>query len=166
MKLQQPSCKKVREDPHLYCPNRANNIISVPKAPIGHNGPRSTRLAFDLMDLTTSCGATRPENVRSALLDQAQALDQHFQDPSDMYDDSENMLGNWFKGNSGKRKDMFLKIEFTSKDGAAAIGVASKHCKGACVQSLARMGVGKVGLHYYHRVDQKMPIEKTVEAIQ
>lgn len=40
-----------------------------------------------------------------------------------------------------------------------------ENCKACCDQSLERLGIKQIDLYYCHRVDQKTPIEKTVQAM-
>lgn len=101
---------------------------------------------------------------------------------ADRYNDSEDLLGKWFK-RTGKRNDIFLatKFGFTSEGlrGDAA------YVKEAAERSLSRLGVETIDLYYAHRyvwciftvcsvmfdvgstgrVDPKTPIEETVGAM-
>jgi aryl-alcohol dehydrogenase-like predicted oxidoreductase len=77
--------------------------MSLPTAPLGKNGPRVTRLGFGLMGLSVFYGTAKPDNERLALLDQAHSLGELFWDSSDMYGDSEDLIGTWFKANPDKR---------------------------------------------------------------
>lgn len=106
---------------------------------------------------------------------------------ADRYNDSEELLGKWFK-RTGKRNDIFLatKFGFTSEGlrGDAA------YVKEAAERSLSRLGVETIDLYYAHRylwciftvcsvmfdvgsfvscsmgrVDPKTPIEETVGAM-
>lgn len=45
------------------------------------------------------------------------------------------------------------------------IDSSPSHCKASIDNSLQRLGIQQVDLYYCHRVDQKTPIEKTVEAM-
>lgn len=49
--------------------------------------------------------------------------------------------------------------------GIRKIGSTPEYCKEACAKSLKRLGVEMIDLYYCHRVDRKMPIEKTVQAM-
>jgi aryl-alcohol dehydrogenase-like predicted oxidoreductase len=46
-----------------------------------------------------------------------------------------------------------------------AIDSTPEYCKKACAKSLQRLGIETIDLYYCHRVDQKTPIEKTIEAM-
>jgi aryl-alcohol dehydrogenase-like predicted oxidoreductase len=116
--------------------------------------------------LSVFYGAAKPDNERLALLDQAHALGEHFWDSSDLYGDNEDLLGKWFKANADKRNDVFLATKFAVRDNGTVIDSSPEHCKIACAQSLKRLGVDQIDLYYCHRVDQKTPIEKTVEAMK
>jgi aryl-alcohol dehydrogenase-like predicted oxidoreductase len=116
--------------------------------------------------LSVFYGAAKPDNERLALLDQAHVLGEHFWDSSDLYGDNEDLLGKWFKANADKRNDIFLATKFAVRDNGTVIDSSPEHCKIACAQSLKRLGVDQIDLYYCHRVDQKTPIEKTVEAMK
>lgn len=84
-----------------------------------------------------------------------------------MYGDSEELLGKWF-AKTGNRSKIFLATKFAiSSDPDGKLGIRSdpEYVKQACDKSLKRLGVETVDLYYCHRVDQKTPIEKTVEAM-
>ncbi|KAH4969046.1 hypothetical protein HBH70_071360 [Parastagonospora nodorum] len=139
--------------------------MTLPKAPLGANGPQVTRLGFGLMGLSVFYGAAKPDSERLALLDQAHALGELFWDSSDMYGDNEDLLGKWFAANPSKRSDIFLATKFAVKEGHV-IDSSPEYVKVACAQSLKRLGVDVIDLYYCHRVDQKTPIEKTVAAMK
>ncbi|KAF1921773.1 NADP-dependent oxidoreductase domain-containing protein [Ampelomyces quisqualis] len=138
--------------------------MSLPKAALGRNGPQVTRLGFGLMGLSAFYGAPKPDPERLALLDQAHALGEHFWDTSDLYGDNEDLLAKWFAANPSKRKDIFLATKFAVK-GLSSIDSSPEYAKEACANSLKRLGIKQIDLYYCHRVDQKTPIEKTVEAM-
>ncbi|KAH6639134.1 NADP-dependent oxidoreductase domain-containing protein [Boeremia exigua] len=139
--------------------------MSIPTAPLGRNGPQVTRLGFGLMGLSIAYGTLKPDSERLALLDQAYALGELSWDSSDLYGDNEDLLGKWFAANPSKRKDIFLATKFGISQGGAVVDSSPEYCLDACAKSLARLGVECIDLYYCHRVDQKTPIERTVEAM-
>ena len=84
--------------------------------------------------------------------------------------DSEELLGKWFK-RTGKRDSIFLATKFSYRfkepGNIATLSNDSspEWTKQACDISLKRLGVDTIDLYYCHRVDEKTPIEKTVEAM-
>jgi aryl-alcohol dehydrogenase-like predicted oxidoreductase len=139
--------------------------MSLPTASLGKNGPQVTRLGFGLMGLSTFYGPAKPDNERLALLDNAHSLGELFWDSSDMYGDSEDLIGKWFAANPSKRADIFLATKFAVKEGRV-IDSSPEYVKIACDKSLKRLGIKQIDLYYCHRVDQKTPIERTVEAMK
>ncbi|KAF2692170.1 aldo/keto reductase-like protein [Lentithecium fluviatile CBS 122367] len=142
--------------------------MSPPTAPLGKNGPQVQCLGFGLMGLSSFYGNVKPDNERLALLDKVYELGQLHWDSADMYGDSEDLLGKWFKANPDKRKDIFLATKFANKrgaDGSFSIDSSPEYAKAACAKSLQRLGLENVDLYYCHRLDQKTPIEKTIEAM-
>ncbi|KAF8754762.1 aldo kereductase [Rhizoctonia solani] len=67
-------------------------------------------------------------------------------DTSNIYGDSEELIGNWFK-RTGKRDQIFL---------------ATKCQKVLWEYSLKKLGVDVIDLYYIHRIDPKTPIEVTM----
>lgn len=66
-----------------------------------------------------------------------------FWDSADIYKDSEDLLGNWFKQNPGKRDDIFLATKFANyldADGNRHIDTSPEYVKKACDKSLSRLG--------------------------
>lgn len=103
-----------------------------------------------------------------AMLDKCYDLGEWHWDSADMYMDSEDLLGRWFKENPKKRKDIFLATKFANKmdaEGNRSIDSSPEYCKEACDKSLQRLGVDHIDLYYCHRLDGKTPIEHTVRAM-
>lgn len=71
--------------------------MSIPTAALGKNGPQVSRLGFGLMGLSVFYGAPKPDAERLAILDAAYEKGERFWDSSDLYGDSEVLLGKWFK---------------------------------------------------------------------
>ncbi|KAM0244417.1 hypothetical protein ACHAP5_006219 [Fusarium lateritium] len=141
----------------------------LPTRPLGHNGPQVPRLGLGLMGISAFYGPVKPEAERMALLDKAYELGETFWDTADMYGDSEELIGRWFGANPTKRKDIFLATKFANQtlaDGSFAIDSSPEYCKAAFARSLERLGVDQIDLYYCHRLDQKTPIEKTVQAMK
>jgi aryl-alcohol dehydrogenase-like predicted oxidoreductase len=120
------------------------------------------------MGLSTFYGSAKPDNERLALLDQAYEMGERFWDTADMYGDSEDLLGKWFKANPDKRQNIFLATKFANRlfaDGSRGVDSTPEYAKEACATSLKRLGLDNVDLYYCHRLDLKTPIEKTVQAM-
>ena len=73
---------------------------------LGKAGPEVPALGFGLMGLSIGCGDVLSDEVRFALLDRAYDLGVRFWDSADMYGDSEELVGKWFK-RSGNRDEVF-----------------------------------------------------------
>ena len=140
----------------------------LPTRPLGHNGPQVTALGFGAMGLSIAYGAPEADEQRMELLDRAYELGERFWDSADVYSDNEDLLGKWFT-RTGKRHDIFLATKFavvTKPDGSREVRSDPEYVKEACAKSLKRLGVDSIDLYYCHRVDQKTPIEKTVQAMK
>jgi len=119
------------------------------------------------MGLSAFYGKPEPDEVRFTVLDRAYELGQTNWDTADMYGDSEDLIGKWFK-RTGKRSEIFLATKFANKTlpgGGHAVDSSPEYCKEACAKSLERLGIDTIDLYYMHRTDRKTPIEKTIEAM-
>jgi aryl-alcohol dehydrogenase-like predicted oxidoreductase len=72
---------------------------------------------------------------------------------ADIYGDSEELLGKWFK-RTGKRNEIFLTTKFANKvlGGGGAkreIDSSPEYCKEACEKSLKRLGTDYIDLFYW-----------------
>lgn len=141
--------------------------LMAPTAPLGKNGPPIVRLGLGLAGLSGVYGNSISDSERLAFLDHAYATGLTFWDTADVYGDSEDLLGKWFRANPEKREQIFLATKFGfrfTKDGVV-VDTSPEYVKEACASSLKRLGVISVDLFYAHRVDGKTPIEKTVAAM-
>ena len=105
------------------------------------------------------------------MLDRAWELGSTNWDTADLYGDgdSELLLGKWFKLHPERRNDVFLASKFGLRlgelDGKRGLLTNStpENCRARCEASLERLGVDFIDLYYIHRVDERTPIEKTME---
>jgi hypothetical protein len=119
------------------------------------------------MGLSAFYGAPPPDEDRFKVLDRAYELGQTFWDSSDIYGDSEELVGAWFK-RTDLRSKIFLATKFGIKsnpNGSISTNNSPEYVKEACAKSLSRLGTDYIDLYYCHRLDLKTPIEKTVQAM-
>ncbi|KAB5596352.1 Aldo/keto reductase [Ceratobasidium theobromae] len=83
-------------------------------------------------------------------------------DTADIYGDSEELIGSWFK-RTGKRDQIFLATKF----GITMKGPCGtpEYIEQQIGQSLKRLGVDTIDLYYVHRIDKTVPIETTMGAL-
>jgi aryl-alcohol dehydrogenase-like predicted oxidoreductase len=138
----------------------------LPTRKLGKNGPEVVALGFGLMGLSAFYGQPQADEERFKVLDRALELGETNWDSADMYQDSEDLLGKWFK-RTGKRNEIFLATKFANRmgDKEKPVDSSPEYCKTACEKSLKRLGIDQIDLYYCHRVDRKTPIEKTVQAM-
>ncbi|KAL8773818.1 MAG: hypothetical protein Q9194_004205 [Teloschistes cf. exilis] len=141
-------------------------MASITTHQLGKHGPQVPCLGFGLMGLSSAYGAVESTEERLKVLDRAYELGETFWDSADVYADSEDLVGEWFK-RSGKRNDIFLATKFALSMTNSGMKTRSdpEYVKESCDKSLKRLGVDCIDLYYCHRVDGKTPIEKTVEAM-
>ncbi|CAJ2510485.1 Uu.00g132940.m01.CDS01 [Anthostomella pinea] len=91
-----------------------------------------------------------------------------FWDTSDLYGPftNEQLIGKWFQ-ETGRRDDIFLATKFANRfvDGKMVVCGDPEYVKQACQASLERLQTDRIDLYYQHRVDPKVPIEHTVQAM-
>ncbi|KAK0234593.1 NADP-dependent oxidoreductase domain-containing protein [Armillaria nabsnona] len=114
------------------------------------------------MGLSSFYGSVDSDEERYKILDAAYESGCTHWDSSNVYGDSELLIGKWFK-RSGKRNEIFL----TSKFGITPNGARGdpEYVKEQCAKSLERFGVDYIDLYYQHRPDRNVPIEHTVAAM-
>ncbi|KAL0576633.1 Aldo-keto reductase str7 [Marasmius crinis-equi] len=119
-------------------------------------------IGFGAMGISRFYGKVGTDEERFEVLDAAYAAGCNHWDSANIYGDSEDLIGKWFK-RTGKRSDIFL----TSKFGNTPNGIRGEpeYVKEQCAKSLERFGTDHIDLYYAHRIDPKVPIELTVGAM-
>ncbi|KAF7790306.1 hypothetical protein EIP86_001260 [Pleurotus ostreatoroseus] len=122
-------------------------------------------IGYGAMGISVGYGDPLPDEERLKLLDAVYERGCTNWDTADMYGDSEELLGKWFK-RTGKRNEIFLatKFGFVFKEGRVVDG-SPEHARFSVEQSLRRLGVDHIDLYYLHRPDPTVPIETTVGAM-
>ncbi|KAG5917594.1 hypothetical protein E4U42_007182 [Claviceps africana] len=142
--------------------------MSIPTRTLGRNGPQVSGIGLGLMSFAGFYGQ-RDTSVESSLkfLDRAHEIGERFWDTADAYTGSEERVGEWFR-RSGKRDDIFLATKFGLRSihgGSSSITNDAAWIREACQRSLDRLGIETIDLYYCHRVDDKTPIEHTVQTM-
>ncbi|KAK0440624.1 NADP-dependent oxidoreductase domain-containing protein [Armillaria borealis] len=119
-------------------------------------------IGFGAMGLSSYYGSVDSDKERFKILDAAYEKGCRHWDSSNLYGDSELLIGKWLK-RTGKRNEIFL----TSKFGITPTGGRGdpEYVKEQCSKSLERFGVDYIDLYYQHRPDRNVPIEHTVTAM-
>ncbi|KAI0816713.1 aldo/keto reductase [Xylaria sp. FL0064] len=141
---------------------------STPLRQLGKNGPMVPALGFGLMGLSHNIyGELASDEERFAILDRAHELGLRFWDSADLYGDSEELLGKWFR-RTGKRNDIFLatKFGFVKGDRTHAVDTSYAYTKKACAESLRILGIDCIDLYYMHNANPDTPIEETIRALK
>ncbi|CAE6443019.1 unnamed protein product [Rhizoctonia solani] len=83
-------------------------------------------------------------------------------DTANVYGDSEELIGSWFK-RTGQRDKIFLATKFGfHPDGPRGTPDYAKQC---LEESLQKLGVDTIDLYYVHRIDKNTPIEVTMNTL-
>ncbi|KAJ5802370.1 uncharacterized protein N7503_004820 [Penicillium pulvis] len=142
----------------------------MPKLPtrqLGKDGPLVTALGYGAMGLSAYYAPAAPDEERLQFLDYVYNSGILSWDTSDVYGDSEELLGKWFS-RTGKRNEIFLATKGgggLNDKGEALIRSDPEYIKGACDRSLKKLGLDSVDLYYIHRLDKVTSIEQTVAAM-
>ncbi|KIY44246.1 Aldo/keto reductase [Fistulina hepatica ATCC 64428] len=124
-------------------------------------------IGYGAMGLSAFLGTVGTDEERFEVLDAVYAKGCTHWDSANVYGDSEDLLGKWFK-RTGKRGSIFLAtkfgIEFSLEDGVQ-VRADPEYVKQCCNKSLERLGVDYIDLYYQHRPDAKVPIEVSVGAM-
>ncbi|KAI1103141.1 putative aldo/keto reductase [Jackrogersella minutella] len=140
---------------------------NVPLRKLGKNGPMVPAMGLGLMGMSMLYGVPPSDEERFKVLDRALELGATSWDSSDMYGDSEVLLGKWFK-HTGKRDQIFLATKFGFVKGApdfSTFDSSYEYTKKACAESLRLLGTNYIDLFYMHRANPKTPIEHTMRAL-
>lgn len=142
-------------------------ILKLPTRQLGKDGPKVTALGYGAMGLSSYYFPAAPDEERLHFLDYVYKSGVLNWDTSDVYGDSEELLGKWF-AKTGKRNDIFLATKGgagVDEEGNALIRSDPGYIKEACNRSLKKLGVTHVDMYYIHRLDKVTPVEKTVAAM-
>ncbi len=133
---------------------------------VGRSGPYVSEIGLGCMsigiaDVYTS--STQDDGKAVELIHHALDLGINFLDTANIYGDSELKVG---KALAGRRDQVVLATKFgivtDSPVQDRGVDGTPENARGACEQSLERLGVDHIDLYYLHRVDPKVPIEETV----
>ncbi|CAF1229739.1 unnamed protein product [Rotaria sordida] len=144
-------------------------MASMPTRQLGKNGPNVSAIGFGAMGLSAFYGSINSDEERFKVLDRAIELGSTYIDTADIYGDSEELLGKYFKKYPHQREKVFLATKFgifVSPDGARSIRGDAQYVREACAKSLQRLGLDSVDLYYVHFIDRNVPIEETMEALK
>jgi aryl-alcohol dehydrogenase-like predicted oxidoreductase len=137
--------------------------MSLPTRKIGSTDVSA--IGFGAMGISAFYGSVESDEERFKVLDAAYESGCTFWDTADVYNDSEDLIGKWFK-RTGKRNDIFLATKFGFvRTAERVVDGRPEYVKAAFSKSLSRLGVDSVDLYYLHRSDTQVPIEITVGAM-
>jgi len=115
-------------------------------------------------------GSASSQEEVDKLLSKAYELDVKFWDTSDVYGDSQKMIGSWIERNASKRSSIFLctKYGYCRLPGDTFSGACSDptYVPQALEATLAELKTDYIDLYYQHRVDPKVPIELVLESLR
>ncbi|PPJ60827.1 hypothetical protein CBER1_10816 [Cercospora berteroae] len=140
-----------------------------PQRKIGDDYVSAQGLGCMGMSFSYTSGESYNDEESAKVLTRALDLGINFWDTTDVYGPhtNEQLIGKWFK-DTGRRKEVFLATKFghtRGSDGSIQVRGDKEYVKQACYGSLERLGVEQIELYYQHRVDDKTPIEETVQAM-
>ncbi|KAL4071443.1 NADP-dependent oxidoreductase domain-containing protein [Scleroderma yunnanense] len=137
--------------------------MSYPTRRIGDDNVSA--IGFGAMSLSAFYGPVGPDEERFKVLDAALQHGCNFWDTANIYGDSEELIGKWFK-RTGKRDKIFLATKFgLDRSKSQSVDGTPEYARSCLKLSLERLGVETIDLYYLHRPDPTVPIETTVGAM-
>jgi aryl-alcohol dehydrogenase-like predicted oxidoreductase len=145
--------------------------MTVPLRTLGASGPRVSAIGLGCMGMSEFYGAPGRRDQATSIATIGRALDLgiSFLDTADAYGPftNEELVGRAIRG---RREQVFLATKFgIVRDGRdpteRALDGSLQHARAAIEGSLRRLGVDSVDLYTLHRVDPRVPIEQTMEAL-
>jgi aryl-alcohol dehydrogenase-like predicted oxidoreductase len=142
--------------------------MTFPLRRLGASGPRVSAIGLGCMGMSQSYGQS--DDAESiATIHRALDLGVNFLDTSDAYGPytNEELVGRAIRG---RRGEVVLATKFgivrDQRDPKARnVDGSPQYARQAIEGSLRRLGVDYVDLYYLHRVDPKVPIEQTMQAL-
>ncbi|CAF0797989.1 unnamed protein product [Adineta ricciae] len=124
----------------------------MPKRQLGKNGPNVSAIGLGMMGLSICYGAVASDEERFKILDRAIELGCTYFDTTDVYGDSEDLLGKYFKKYPQQRQKISADLKSFSFRGDA------EYVHHAIIKSLGHLQLDYVALYYVHRIDPKVPM--------
>jgi aryl-alcohol dehydrogenase-like predicted oxidoreductase len=142
--------------------------MTIPLRRLGALGPRVSAIGLGCMGMSEFYG--QPDEAESiATIHRALDLGVSFLDTSDAYGPftNEELVGRAIRG---RRSQVVLATKFgivrdPNDPSARNVDGSPQYARQAVEGSLRRLGVDHVDLYYLHRVDPKVPIEHTMQAL-
>ncbi|KIJ48295.1 hypothetical protein M422DRAFT_28388 [Sphaerobolus stellatus SS14] len=139
-----------------------------PTRQLGRNGPVVSAIGFGTMRIGFYEKADNEEVLKT--LTYAADRGVTFWDCADVYGNTEEVLGNWFK-TTGRRSEIFLATKFGARDPDTsnnlnpAINSKPSYIRSAVERSLKKLQIDTIDLYYQHRVDPEVPIEVVMQTL-
>src|ERR671913_699645 len=130
---------------------------------LGNEGLVVSSLGLGCMGMSEFYG-TADEGESIASIHRAIELGVTFLDSADMYGpfSNERLVG---RAIAGRRDEVVVATKFGNQhrpDGSwVRINGEPEYVRGACDESLERLGIDHIDLYYQHRVDRSVPVEET-----
>src|SRR5207245_6920551 len=134
---------------------------------LGRNGPLVSALGLGCMGMSFAYGpADEAESLR--VLHRYLQLGGNFLDTAEIYGPytNEELLGRFLR--EVPRDSVIVATKFGFRfnpNGIRGVDSSPENVRRACDASLKRLGIETIDLFYQHRVDPKVPIEETVDAM-
>src|SRR5437879_1624384 len=134
---------------------------------LGKNGPEVSALGLGCMGMSTAYGpADEEESLR--VLRRYVEFGGNFLDTAEVYGPykNEELLGRFLREVPRESVVVATKFGFRfDSNGIRSVDSTPGNVLRACDASLRRLGIETIDLFYQHRVDPKVPIEETVDAM-
>lgn len=152
-----------------------DSFRGMPYIPLGHSGLKVGRVGLGTWKVgypERGDGSRVGRDLAFRILDRAVELGVTFWDTANRYNDSsgnsERVLGEWFRVHPEERRNVVL----ATKVAGAMDGTTPNHCGlsranilDSVYASLERLGLDHIDLLQFHRADDTVPVEESLEAV-
>jgi len=163
--------------PELYTvPFMAEDFHGMPYRQLGASGLRASAIGLGTWKFGyphTGDDARVDERTAFSIFDRAIELGVTFWDTANRYNagsgNSERLIGRWFRANPDQRRNVVLATKLHGgMDGATPnhSGLSRGNIVDALHASLARLQLDHVDVLYFHRCDDTVPVEESLETIE
>jgi aryl-alcohol dehydrogenase-like predicted oxidoreductase len=137
---------------------------------LGRTGCKVSRICLGTMNF----GPRTTEPDSHAIMSQALEMGIQFWDTADVYGGktgegiTEQIVGNWFAANPGKRDLVVLATKYQGNMGAGPNdrGASAFHIRQACENSLRRLKTDHIDLYQMHHINRDCPWEEVYGALE
>ncbi|KAM7508463.1 hypothetical protein LguiA_018916 [Lonicera macranthoides] len=143
-------------------------MAEVKRVKLGSQGFEVSAQGLGCMGMSFGYGPPKPDADMTKLIHHAIDSGITLLDTADVYGPflNETLLGKALKGGMREKVQLATKCGLKIAQGGMEIHGEPEYVRAACEASLKRLEIDYIDLYYIHRIDQKIPIEVTMEEMK